>query len=165
LISPGAIGKIGGSVPPRRGRIPVVLDTNVVLGFYLSRSRHSANALVFRLWRDQRRIQLTVSEALVAEYVEILLRLGIDESLVTRLRQRLETRRTVTRVNLGRRFEASRDPDDNLLLATAVAGRAKFLITNDRDLLDIPEEDRRGLRFEIVTPQAFLRSLAEAASS
>jgi putative PIN family toxin of toxin-antitoxin system len=34
---------------------------------------------------------------------------------------------------LGRKL--SRDPDDNLIVATAVAGRARFLVSQDRDLL------------------------------
>ena len=55
----------------------------------------------------------------------------------------------------------SRDPDDNLLLATAVAGKAKFLITHDRDLLDLPEAQRRKFKFEIVTPGDFLARLEE----
>jgi len=63
----------------------------------------------------------------------------------------------VTVVQLGRRYRESRDPDDNLLLATARAGKARYLITNDRDLLDLPEESRRSLPFGIGTPQGFLR--------
>ena len=64
----------------------------------------------------------------------------------------------MTVVQLGRRYTESRDPDDNLLLATARAGKAHCLISNDRDLLDLPESIRRSLPFEIQTPQEFLGS-------
>jgi hypothetical protein len=37
-------------VPPLKKRIVVVLDTNVVVGFYLSRNQTSPNAQVFRLY-------------------------------------------------------------------------------------------------------------------
>jgi putative PIN family toxin of toxin-antitoxin system len=148
-------------VPRRRERIRVVLDTNVVLGFYLSRSLGSPNSQVIRLWRDHRKLQLIVSEDVVAEYLDVLRRLDVPEERVLRFAERLETRATVTRVNLGRRLTESRDPDDNVVLSTAATGRAGFLVTNDRDLLDIPAEDRRRFRFEIVTPWEFLAAIEE----
>jgi len=60
-------------------------------------------------------------------------------------------------VQLGRRFRESRDPDDNVLLAAAFAGAAEFLLTNDKDLLELPMEFQRSLPFAILTPQAFLK--------
>jgi len=44
-------------------------------------------------------------------------------------------------------------------LATAAAGRAAYLITNDRDLLELPASLRRTLKFRIVTPRQFLETL------
>jgi predicted nucleic acid-binding protein len=38
----------------------------------------------------------------------------------------------------------------------------KFLITNDHDLLDIPAEQKRKFKFEILTPAAFLRCIEPA---
>ena len=61
--------------------------------------------------------------------------------------------------SLGRRFPLSRDPEDDILLATAHAGRARYLVTNDRDLLEIPAKERRGFRFDIVKPVELLRLL------
>jgi putative PIN family toxin of toxin-antitoxin system len=148
-------------VPPRKERIAVVLDTNVIVGYYLSRVPQSANARVFRLWRDQRKLQLIVSDEVVAEYLEILSRLQVKEQRINRLAERLQRRNTVTHVNLGARFSASRDPDDNIMLAVAKVGKVRFLITNDRDLLDITVVQRRRFRFEIVRPQEFLAQLAE----
>jgi putative PIN family toxin of toxin-antitoxin system len=149
------------SVPPLKKRIVVVLDTNVVVAFYLSRNQTSPNAQVFRLWRDRRRLQLVLSSDLTAEYFEVLRRLGIGEKKVARLAQRLETRGTVTHVNLGARATESRDLDDNVVLSTAAAGKARFLVTNDRDLLDISASQRRKFRFEIVTPRELLTRLSE----
>jgi predicted nucleic acid-binding protein len=37
-----------------------------------------------------------------------------------------------------------------------MAGRAKFLVTNDRDLLEIDQSEKRKFRFEIITPAKFL---------
>jgi predicted nucleic acid-binding protein len=47
------------------------------------------------------------------------------------------------------------------MLATATVGRAKFLITSDRDLLDLPLAQRRKFKFEIVRPQEFLARFGE----
>jgi predicted nucleic acid-binding protein len=63
----------------------------------------------------------------------------------------------VTLVNLGRRDDDCRDSDDNVFLSTARAGKAKYLVTNDRDLLDLPESVRRALPFLIKKPDEFLR--------
>jgi putative PIN family toxin of toxin-antitoxin system len=106
-------------------------------------------------------LQLIVSDEILAEYLEVLSRLQVEEQRIHRLVERLQRRDTVTHVSLGPRFAMSCDPDDNLLLATAVVGKAKFLITNDRDLLDIAMAQRRKFKFEIVTPQEFLARLAE----
>lgn len=143
-------------MPPRKRRIPVVFDTNVIVGFYLSRAPGSANQQAFRLWRDQRKLQLIVSDEIVREYLEVLTRLGVSEPLVIRLEKRLERRTTVTNVRLGSRPKVSRDPDDNLMIATARSGKARFLVTNDRDLLDITAQEQARLRLEIVTPNEFL---------
>lgn len=114
-------------MPPRKRRIPVVFDTNVVVGFYLSRNPRSANQQVFRLWRDQRTLQLIVSAEVVQEYIEVLSRLGVPEPLVTRLEARFARRKTATLVSLGSRPKLSRDPDDNMIIATALSGKARFL--------------------------------------
>lgn len=143
-------------MPPRKERVAVVLDTNVVLGFYLSRSPGSLNQRVFRLWRDLRKLQLILSGELASEYIEVLGRLNVAPERIARLAERLKLRNTITLVNLGARPKASRDPEDNFLLATAVSGKASFLVTNDRDLLDIPVSQRKRFRFEIVTPRQLL---------
>jgi putative PIN family toxin of toxin-antitoxin system len=148
-------------MPPKRARLPVVLDTNVIIAQLLSKTRRSASSRVFDLWLVQRELQLIVSPPLVEEYIELLGRIGVAEERVARFHQRLLTARTVTRINLGRRFRVSRDSGDDFLLATAHTGRARYLITNDRDLLEISAEERKPFRFEIVTPYNFLRALKQ----
>jgi putative PIN family toxin of toxin-antitoxin system len=143
-------------VPPRKRRIPLVFDTNVIVGFYLSRTPGSANQQVFRLWRDLRTIQLIVSDEVLQEYFEVLSRLEVPELLVKRLEARFANRKTVTHVSLGSRPRLSRDPDDNIMIATARSGRADFLVTSDHDLLDIPVREQARLRLAIVTPHEFL---------
>lgn len=147
-------------MPPRKQRTRGVLDTNVIVGQLLSKTRRSANARVYDLWLIRRALQLVVSPPVIEEYLELLERVGIEQARVERFHRRILTAPTVTRVNLGKRFSASRDVDDDVLLATAQAGRADYLVTNDRDLLDIPPVTRRPFAFEIVKPSDLLRTLS-----
>lgn len=144
---------------PRKDRLAVVLDTNVIISRFLKHQRRSANARVYNLWSIERRLQLIVSPPVVAEYLETLERVIDEPHLLPLFRARLQNSPAITRVNLGKRFTLSRDVDDDILLATAHTGRARYLVTNDRDLLDIPAKARRGFRFEIVRPAQLLRLL------
>ena len=138
-------------------RIPVVLDTNVWVRNFKTRSAASPNRRVVRLWLLEKRMHLIVSREIVVEYLGIFADvLGMDEDLVEERRCRFEENARTALVNLGPRDEKSRDPDDNLFLATARAGKAKFLLTNDRDLLDLPASVQKNLSYAIMTPQDYL---------
>lgn len=142
-------------MPRRRDRVPVVLDANVVLRALMDPRSTSASARVYRLWL-QRRLQMVVSDELAAEYIEVLRRIGLRESLIIAFQDRLDRRQIITHVRPGLRLNLCRDPDDDMLLEVAQTGRARYLITNDRDLLEIPEADRQVLRFRILSPVQFM---------
>jgi putative PIN family toxin of toxin-antitoxin system len=143
-------------VPRRKDRLPVVFDTNVIVGYLLRRRLKSATSRIFDFWYKQHQLQLIVSDEAIAEYYELLEYFGVDTPRAKQLRDLLQRTTIVTHVNLGARHAISRDPDDDVFLATAAAGQAQFLITNDHDLLDIPAAQKKRFRFEIVTPGAFL---------
>lgn len=140
----------------KKERLPLVLDTNVIVAYYLSTSPQSPNVATVRLWRE-RKLQLIFSDEIVNEYANILNRLNVAENLVANFITSLHESGTATHVNLGKRFTESRDPKDNPFLSTAAAGHAEFLVTNDPDLLDIPETAKRKFKFRILTPKAFLK--------
>jgi putative PIN family toxin of toxin-antitoxin system len=113
----------------RKRRIPIVADTNVFVRSFKARSKTNANRRVIRLWLLEKRLQLVVSAAIIAEYLEIFGEiLRMDADTISEWRLRFERDSRCTQVNLGRRFRESRDPDDNVFLATALAGRAAYLI-------------------------------------
>jgi uncharacterized protein len=139
----------------RKDRVPVVLDTNVIVSALLSTKRQSVNQQIVRLWLH-RQVQLIVSEEVASEYLELIDRLAISPQRAEAFRHWLQRHDIITHVKLGTRYQDSPDPDDNVMLATASVGKARFLVTNDRDLLDIPVARRQKFRFAIVTPQEFL---------
>jgi len=104
---------------------------------------------------------MIVSDEIIAEYLEVLERVGTNENRIERLKEILETFGIVSKFSLGKIPTESRDSDDNLVLATALVGKAKFLITNDKDLLDISESDKKKFKFQIVTPIEFLKAIGE----
>src|SRR5437764_13333990 len=109
----------------RKERTPVVVDTNVFIRSFKARTRANPNRRVIRLWLLERHLQLIVSSEIIEEYLEIFSEvLRMESETVTEWRQRFEEDKRCTMVRLGRRYTESRDPDDDLLLATAFAGRA-----------------------------------------
>lgn len=114
------------------------------------------------MWLLEKRLQLILSPELMDEYLEIFETvLGFKYELIAEWRKRFVEENRTTMVNLAKHFDQSRDPDDNLVLATAYAGQAESLLTNDRDLLDLPPGFRHTLPFEIVTPQQFFKLCAD----
>lgn len=144
-------------MPARKNRIPVVVDTNVFIRNFKARSDSNPNRRVIRLWLLERRLQLIVSLEVVREYLEIFsVVMGMDAETIAQWGVRFEKDRRSTLVALARRYVESRDRDDNVLLATAMAGKAQYLITNDSDLLELPGDFKRTLPFSILTPRQFL---------
>jgi putative PIN family toxin of toxin-antitoxin system len=139
-----------------------VFDTNVFVRSFKSRNKSRPNRRVVQLWLIEKRLQLMVSPEVVAEYLEIFDEiLEMDADVVQEWRDRFTGDARATLVNLARRDVESRDPDDNAFLSTARAAKAKYLVTNDKDLLDLTPAYRATVRFEIITPAKLLRELEE----
>jgi putative PIN family toxin of toxin-antitoxin system len=138
----------------RKERIRVVLDTNVFVRNFKARVKSSPNRRIIRLWLLEKKLQLIVSHDIVEEYLEIFEDvLRIEPRFLSEWQERFSDDPRATFVSLGYRDDASRDPDDNVFLSTARAGKAKYLVTNDQDLLDLPVSVQKSLPFSIVKPQ------------
>ena len=144
----------------RKLRTPVVFDTNVFVRSFKASNKESPNRRIVRLWLVEKRLQLIVSAEILIEYLEVFADVvGMEDETIHDWRNRFEEDDRSTMVNLARRYTASRDPDDNVFLATAAAGRADYLVSNDRDLLDLPAAFQKTLPFAIVTPAHFLAEI------
>jgi len=115
------------------------------------------------VWRRRHDYVLCASPDTIAEFVEVGARIsvrakatGLTDASVDEV---AATLREGTFVDDPPEVHVCRDPKDDKFLACAVAAEAEFLVTEDRDLLDL--DGYENLR--IVTPARFLASLDAAA--
>ncbi len=131
----------------------VVLDTNTLISALLFSG--TASRLV-PLWQS-RRITVLVSRAILEEYLRVLaypkFRLtgqeikGLLEEEVLPFVETVRVRRHLAIVR--------RDPEDNKFFECAVAGRARYLVSGDRDVRELGTYRR----ITILTPGEFLPHL------
>jgi len=128
------------------------VDTNVFISSFFGGNPRK----IIDLWK-QDRLQLCLSQAIVEEYVEVLLRLGLQDkmeikellSLFSKGGNTLFTSETET-VTL-----VADDPDDNKFIECAVALEAEYIVSGDKHLLNIG----KYLNIKILSPLAFLNEL------
>lgn len=130
----------------------VVLDTNVYLSAFLFRDNTIAN-----VWRfaEAGRYTVIVSPFILREFVQKL-----REKFKLPEADRETIKRTVARVAEIVQPKTvpgviADDPDDDHILACAVAGHANLIVSGDRHLLSLKEFE--GI--PIVRPLDFLRTL------
>jgi putative PIN family toxin of toxin-antitoxin system len=113
----------------------VVLDTNTLVSAFLFSG--TASRLV-DLWQSGR-ITVLISKEILGEYLRVLAypKFRLTEQEIRRLVEEellpfIQTVRVVRHLSVVRR-----DPEDNKFVECAVAGRAEYLLTGDRDLRDL----------------------------
>lgn len=136
----------------------VVLDTSVFIAATLSKTGASTELL--RLWRDEARFDVAVSDELLREIARVLSREKFAEVAGrTEVRRFIaEVSRSAIRYAVGTPRPATRDVKDDFLVELAKIAEADALVSLDRDLLD---EGRFG-RVVAIRPAAFLALLREA---
>lgn len=127
----------------------VVLDTNVVVSaiFWPGESRHC-----MVLWA-RRKFHLSITPVILQEYSEIAHRLGrkLRDINPEPWLEWIERKAKVYEpLPLGK--QRSRDPDDDPLLACALASGAEVIVSKDEDMLAL----ERPFGIQIVTPRQFL---------
>lgn len=129
--------------------IKIVLDTNVFVSSFFGGNPRK----IVDLWKTGE-VTLCLSKAVIDEYVEVLRRLGLrneqelDEllSLFARGFHVLFTAKT------PELHVVEEDPDDHRFIECAVALKAAFVVSGDKNLTAIQEY----LGIEILTPREFL---------
>ena len=140
------------------GNYSVVIDTVVFVRSLLNPLSFSGR-LIFAHADDYR---LILSAPIIQEILEVLQRPEITNKI--RFVAGMDTRRVLDLLSEAELVElpadipqVSRDPKDDKFLATAVLGEADYVVSADRDLLDLGEY--QGIK--IVDVNAFLKILNE----
>jgi putative PIN family toxin of toxin-antitoxin system len=112
----------------------VLIDTNVLLSAAL-RDKLPERVVFYVAGRDD--LRWLVTPEILAEYIEVLRRpkFALDEETLQHWAELLAMR-TVHVDSPPQYPDFPRDPKDSPFLAAALANRADFLITGDKDLLD-----------------------------
>ncbi|MCX6378467.1 MAG: putative toxin-antitoxin system toxin component, PIN family [Armatimonadetes bacterium] len=148
-----------------RRKPAAVFDTGIILQATISRTGPATKLL--RQF-DEGAITLFVSEELLAEMRDVLFRPSIrtknvrysDEGLENLL-QRLE-KNGVMVTRLPEHFQYERDADDEHVINLAIEAGAEFLVSRDKDLLDLASDAEFTARFPnltILDPVAFLNRI------
>jgi putative PIN family toxin of toxin-antitoxin system len=137
----------------------VVLDTNVVISATLIRGGNEDRIL--RAWQ-RGAFELVLSPQILDEmgralsYEKLQKFQWMKEREIITLLQMLAQESVLVSGRVP--VKASRDPEDDKFLAAAIEGQAQYVVSGDRDLLDV--KVYRGIR--IVRPAVFLRILRRA---
>jgi len=139
-----------------------VVDTNVLVSTVLS---SGTPYRIYASWLSGE-FEMVISPALVVELEDVLARPHISkrvrwsqsrmEGFFAAFQDRsmwVNPRQEIDRIKA--------DPPDNRVLEAAVHGRADYIVTGDRHLLDLGQLEGT----EIVTPAQFLAILVEARNS
>ena len=136
----------------------VVFDTNVLISALLIKDSTSYRAFAAA---EQSRALVTSTE-LLAELAKVLERQKFDRYIDrwTRLRFIARVQAAAAAIVPDPDVRVARDPKDDVVLATAKAGQAAYLVTGDDDLLSLASFAGTA----IVRPADFLRQFAEGAA-
>lgn len=111
--------------------IRAVFDANIYVAAYLSKNSRNPNKELFRRWRDDEFVFL-VSEAILQEVIKKFDERGIDQALTVELVSFIlaDVETVLTPVEEIPTLIVD-DPDDDQVLACAIAGQADYLVTYD----------------------------------
>ena len=118
---------------------------------------------------DEGQIDLCLSSDILAEVRDVLTRPKtlrqfplLSPEWVETFLQNAEHKAIVVLTEVPKAFRLERDPKDEPYLDLAVAARARYLVSRDRDLLDLMNDAQFRQRFpdlRITDPPAFLQAL------
>lgn len=128
--------------------IKIVLDTNVFISGLLY---GGMSYKILKLITDNK-LQLCASEELAKEVVEKFKAHEASEEQIVDVEKYLRKEGVLSIPTI--KVTVSRDPKDNYLLELAETSEADYLITRDKDLLELPK--KRWKNTKIIKPEEFL---------
>jgi putative PIN family toxin of toxin-antitoxin system len=116
-------------------KIKIILDTNIWISYLISKKNNQWDTLIFSA-----KIQIIYSEKLLNEFIEVTQRdkfrkfISLDDLEVI---LNFLGDFAIFVENIEKKYTLCRDLKDNFLLDLAVTAKADFLVTGDKDLLEI----------------------------
>ena len=133
----------------------VVLDTVVFVRALIN--PHSRSGRLLADYSDH--FVLLISNPTAQEILEVIQRPELKRKLKTlgrlNIRNVIDLLTQAHFVEVGSVPAVVRDPEDVIIVATAIAGRADFIVSEDKDLLDL----KQASGIPIVDTQTFLARL------
>lgn len=109
----------------------VVVDTNTFISAIFWGGRPLK---VINLWRQKEKYSLLISPEILAEIISKLKhKFRLPQTLLKEWESLLRSRALLVVPQI--KVRVGRDPQDNILLEAAAAGKAHYLVTGDKDLL------------------------------
>ena len=112
----------------------IIIDTNLWISFLITKDFTKLDEIIF-----SRQGIIVFSQELLDEFLEVARRPKFRRFFSSAdIEEILETiDEYADFVKIETQIEACRDPKDNFLLSLSVDGHADFLLTGDKDLLDL----------------------------
>jgi len=138
----------------------VTLDTNVLVSAFISKRGHSADVLDLILTFDE--ITLILSNAILEEFMDVMSREEVagrfdyDKTDITRFEASIRDVAEIVAVRSSLKV-VREDPDDDVVVNTAIDGRADYIVSGDTHLREL----KRFQGVRIVSPRAFLTILSK----
>ncbi len=140
------------SSTPINTTLKIVVDTNQFLSVFVFRGQ--LMKLVFELVLDEK-IDLYVSPALKDEVLEKLNFFGVNTQIQNDVMSFIDEKGILVTPTV--QVDVSRDPEDNFMMELAEEAQADYLITRDKDLLEIHRGEWKDTK--IIRPEEFLSLL------
>ena len=139
--------------------IRAVLDVNTLVSAVINVPLSVSRAIYQHF--IQKHFELITSPSLIEELEDVLNR---DHVMKLHKRSPAELQKFISQlaklslvVPETTEIEIVRDPDDDKIIAAAIEGKADYIVSRDRDLLDLKEYE--GIK--IVSPETFIHLLRQ----
>ena len=134
----------------QKEKIRVVIDTNIIISAFL-KPTGVCSTIIQAITEEK--FELVLSDEIVDEYLEVLIRKGINLKLIGDLNRLLAEKSLKT--NGLYKVTKSEDPKDDMFLACALEGKADYLVSFDPHLINL--KYYHGV--QIINVEQFLRLL------
>ena len=129
----------------------VVIDTNVFVSSFFG----GIPRKIIDLWKNGK-ITLCLSQAIIEEYIDVLIRLGIDNSEINYLIKLFaENYFSIFTAKTPKISVVKDDPDDNKFIECAVALDCKIIISDDKHLRSL----KKYIDIKILSPREFIDNM------